>query len=390
VFDKALEYVTIEDIRLLVENRISEGIRLEFKRDHYGRKDADKREFAADVTAMANAQGGHILIGIDEEQGCATAVAGVESENADELVLAVTESLRSIVEPAIFGLRIRWLPLLENKGILLIHVPPSWSAPHAVAYEKTCRFYLRDENGKHPMSVQEIRRAFSFAGEIENKVRDFRSTRLDLLRRNEGPLAIAAEEPRLVFHLLPLSAITTPQQVHFNQHEIGISPFGASGYNSLYSIDGFVTYSGPENNNGPVRAYTTLFRSGIVEAVGKIYGGTSNSIPVVDLTDVEKSLIDKTSQCLGELKKRTVSFPFYIVISILNVKGHAASARFDRNSMLHPYRAKDLLLPELFIDQNNIDSPVSTILRPLFDLLWNAFGWAQSVNFDADGIYVEH
>jgi Putative DNA-binding domain len=389
VFNKAFESLTIADISLLVENRIPEGPRLEFKRDHYGRKDADKREFAADVTAMANAKGGYILIGVDEDQGNAVAATGVSTDNADELILAVAQSLRSIIEPEIFGLGIRWLPILNNLGILLIHVPQSWSAPHAVTHENTCKFFLRDENGKHPMSVQEIKRSFSFAGEIESRVRSFRSARLELLRRNEGPLAIAEDKPKLVYHLLPLSAVTDPQQIQFEQHDSGISPFDASGYNSLYSLDGFVTYSGPEDIVKPVRAFTTLFRSGAVEAVGNIFPNISNNTPILDLTGIESSLILKTDQCFKELKKRGIANPLYVTVSILNVKDHAASARFDRNAMIFPYRATDLLLPELLIDHHNIELPVSNILRPLFDLLWNAFGLSQSVNFDASGNYVK-
>jgi hypothetical protein len=388
VFNKAFEFITIADIHLLITNRIPEGPLLEFKRDHYGRKDADKREFAADVTAMANAKGGYILIGVDEDQGFACAAAGVGTDNADELILAVAQSLRSIIEPEIFGLGVRWLPVLDNMGILLVHVPQSWSAPHAVTHEKSCKFFLRDENGKHPMSVQEIKRSFSFAGEIEGRVREFRSTRLELLRRNEGPLAIAEDEPKLVYHLLPLSAVTNPQQIRFDQHDSGISPFDARGYNSLHSIDGFVTYSGREEIMKAVRAFTTLFRSGAVEAVGNISAGKSDSAPILHLTGIEKSLLEKTEQCLRELKKRGISMPFYVIVSMLSVKGHAASSRFDMNAMLYPFRAEDLQLPELLIDQHNIDLPVPTILRPLFDLLWNAFGWAQSVNYDASGIYV--
>jgi hypothetical protein len=59
----AFDAVTLSDIQSLVDLRIPEGRAIEYKRDHYGRTDADKREFAADVCALANAGGGDLLIG---------------------------------------------------------------------------------------------------------------------------------------------------------------------------------------------------------------------------------------------------------------------------------------------------------------------------------------
>jgi hypothetical protein len=387
IFNKALDEIKVEDILLLVENKITEGGRLDFKRDHYGRSDKDKREFAADVTAMANASGGHLIIGVGEDQGRASSAEGVETSDPDKLVLMAAESLRSMIEPEIFGLKTRWLRLADSRGFLIIHVPRSWSAPHAVTFEKSCKFHLRDENGNHQMSVQEIRRAFTFAGEIENRLRDFRNSRIEMLKRNEGPLATSVDEPKLIFHLLPLTALTDPRQIQFGPHESGIGPFSARGFNSLHSIDGFVTYSGPEEITQAARAFTTLFRSGIVEAVGGILAGNSGTTPTLNLTGIEKSLIDMTACCLRELNNREITYPFYAMVSILNAKGHAAPASSDRDAISYPYRGKDLILPELLIDEKNIKSAAPAILRPLFNLLWNAFGWPQSTNYDRDGIW---
>lgn len=71
MFAKAFDEISLADLQALVDEGIPEGRQLEFKRDHYGRKDDDKREFAADVSAMANAFGGYLLIGIDEKNGIA-------------------------------------------------------------------------------------------------------------------------------------------------------------------------------------------------------------------------------------------------------------------------------------------------------------------------------
>ena len=57
------------DLRSLQENGVAEGIQLDYKRELYGNSDADKREFLKDVSSFANTAGGHIIIGVTEEDG---------------------------------------------------------------------------------------------------------------------------------------------------------------------------------------------------------------------------------------------------------------------------------------------------------------------------------
>lgn len=44
------------------------------------------------------------------------------------------------------------------------------------------------------------------------------------------------------------------------------------------------------------------------------------------------------------------------------------------------------MLPERIIDDLRADS--ATILRPMFDLVWNASGFIRSFNFDSNGKWV--
>jgi len=72
-------------------------------------------------------------------------------------------------------------------------------------------------------------------------------------------------------------------------------------------------------------------------------------------------------------------------ISLLNVKGYILAVGkydrfYDRSFIL---QRDDLLLPELIIEDYPED--VSSILKPLFDSLWNAFGWQRSLHYDEEG-----
>lgn len=49
----------------------------------------------------------------------------------------------------------------------------------------------------------------------------------------------------------------------------------------------------------------------------------------------------------------------------------------------YPIQADTLILPETVVE--DFSTPVNTILKPIFDLVWNTCGYPSSRNFDAKG-----
>ncbi|MBB4243656.1 MULTISPECIES: AlbA family DNA-binding domain-containing protein [Rhizobium] len=129
MFAREFDDIALSDLQALVEEGIPEGRQLEFKRDHYGRKDEDRREFAADVSAMANAVGGYLVIGLDERNGIASDVSGVATPDPDGLVRAVSDTIRTSFEPPILEFRVKWIAIEGERGVLVIKMARSWSAP---------------------------------------------------------------------------------------------------------------------------------------------------------------------------------------------------------------------------------------------------------------------
>jgi predicted HTH transcriptional regulator len=84
MFEKAFDTIDQPDLKALVAGQVAEHRMLEFKREYSSKDDADG-ELLRDLTAMANAQGGDFLIGIDQtKSGVARAILGVEIENLDK------------------------------------------------------------------------------------------------------------------------------------------------------------------------------------------------------------------------------------------------------------------------------------------------------------------
>ncbi len=64
----SLSSISVDDILELVSNRVPERSDLEYKREPYGTSNTDRLEMLRDVAAMANARGGYIIIGIEEDR----------------------------------------------------------------------------------------------------------------------------------------------------------------------------------------------------------------------------------------------------------------------------------------------------------------------------------
>ena len=157
---KGFDELTVGILKSLVADRVEESLRLKFKHEIYGGKDRDNAEAAADLSAMANGVGGTLIIGIADENGCASELVGVKSSDPESLLRTIQNSLRSGIEPTLCGVQIKWVPIDDQRGAIVIYVPRSWYGPHRVNLNKDQNFYIRDENGKHPMSIMELRRAF--------------------------------------------------------------------------------------------------------------------------------------------------------------------------------------------------------------------------------------
>ncbi|MFF1639447.1 helix-turn-helix domain-containing protein [Streptomyces sp. NPDC058246] len=120
----------------LCDQRAAEDVDLDFKQDNAYAKDADGLdEFAKDVTAMANARGGLIVVGVTEnDQGNAERLNPIAI--SDKLHNQLVQALRSRVFPFLPpDFRIRMIadsPTTPECGYILIGVPRSPVAPHAV------------------------------------------------------------------------------------------------------------------------------------------------------------------------------------------------------------------------------------------------------------------
>jgi len=380
---KAVENLELADLQELLDNKVPESKVLEYKRTlKFG--DKEKREFLADVSSFANTAGGHMLIGVHEEGGIPTDFPGVELENPDAEALKLTSLIRDGIEPRIYGVSIRNIPLNELKYVTVIRIPKSWVAPHVVTFNQHWRFYARHSCGKYPLDVPELRQAFLMSGDIVERIKRFRVERLNLILNGEAPTQMVAGH-KVVLHIIPLSSFSNDNLLdltNVSNRMLNLTPMGAEGGFQRYNIDGYLTFAGTLNYNEH-NTYFQLFRSGMAEYVSNIYEIDANKS--IYFAEYELGIIESVNKMLSVYQNYGVTPPLYVFVSLIGVKNYTVSnGRVGMPSFNPRYIDRDILtIPEVVI--NDFSSEIDVTLRPAFDAVWNSSGMNRCPNYDGNG-----
>lgn len=119
---------------------------IDFKQEYplNGSKNRYRREICKDVTAMANAEGGYILIGVETTGELATGFCSVvDSERVAESINSVCLDL---IDRRVRGLEVMPRSLKYNGNnitLVIVHVPPSNVRPHGILWDNTIQFVRR-------------------------------------------------------------------------------------------------------------------------------------------------------------------------------------------------------------------------------------------------------
>jgi len=363
--------ITLNDIQLLKTEQVREGKTLEYKSQI-----PDNVKFLAGISALANTSGGDFIIGIQETNGIPSAIQGIQISNLDNEILKLQNMIRDGLEPRLVNYDIQPIQVNNDNYVLVIRIPQSWNAPHRVL--KNSKFYGRNSAGKYELDVSELRLAFTLSEQVSDRIRRFRVDRIAKIYGDETPVPLI-EGGKLLLHIIPLSAFTTPNRIDigaFYQEPKNLLTIAGSGMLML-NIDGIISYS--NDREKMCYAYTLLFRSGIIEA---IYSYDSHppgkGEKIIPSVAYERDVIKIVPNYLNILFDLEIQPPFYLFISMVDIKDYRLTENtqntVDRNV---------LQLPEIVIDSFGIDP--KKVLKESFDMIWNAFGFTHSFNYDEKG-----
>ncbi len=178
MFNKPTSQLNEEDLQALVDNKERESSILEYKQEISG-TDHEKKEIAKDVSAMANTEGGYLVIGVQEVDGQASAITGTPKTIGRQPVEVWIENvLITNVRPKIaITPKIITLISVSDRVLVVIYVPQSPKRPHMVITDGRNAYYTRHNYQATYADEHEVRSMFLESKSLGDEMKTFLSSR---------------------------------------------------------------------------------------------------------------------------------------------------------------------------------------------------------------------
>ena len=316
-----LDSINESHLKDLVADGVQESRSIEFKAKLVWETDSDKKEFLADVSALANGGGGDLIFGIEEDQGAASAVIGLDSFDLDKDRLRIESILRDGIAPRIVGIRVQPVVLSNGRMAIIVRVPNSLNRPHMVVFKRWSRFYSRNSAGKYQLDVHELRSAFIASESVADRIRQFRVERIDAILQGNTPETLSGKS-YVCIHMIPIAAYDPSFSFDIARVREPLLPIGRRGCNPSVNFDGQLFSA--TVRTGEAVAYVQLFRNGVIEAVdcvepvGPYQQRIDKYLPSVAY---ERDIIDSVSDYTRFYRTHEMPTPVLVGLALLNVKG---------------------------------------------------------------------
>jgi hypothetical protein len=385
MLDKPLGQIGLADLRELITDKVREGKTIDYKQamyllDDVQVRDKQREELLKDVSSFANTVGGHLIIGMAEVDQIPTAILGVPIIDLDKEKNRLDQLIAQWLEPRI-NYDIHPIEVEPGKYVLVIRISQSLVSPHRVIYQRQFgQFWARNSTGAYPMDTSELRRAFNLSETIFEQIKGFRKQRVRLITEGEMPVQIT-QGPALALHLIPLSAFSS--RVDFSLETLkrnahNLFALNAQDRRDRVNIDGLVISAAIR------RAYTQIFRNGVIEAVlsGISRSISEGKITALNIATIQQALLSALPNYLQFFQGLGIHAPISCFITLTQMKGIVLLLEGNYVET-PPIDRATLYLPEATIEDLAIDA--RGFLRPLFDMIWNAAGWDESYDVTING-----
>ncbi|MFA7654335.1 MAG: ATP-binding protein [Candidatus Magasanikbacteria bacterium] len=178
MFNKPISQLNESDIQSLIDNKEKESLVLEFKQEITG-TDHEKKEISKDISAMANADGGYLIIGIKEASSCADSITGTSKDIGRQPVEAWIENIlitnirpRISIKPQVIA-----LTSISDRVVVVIYIPKSPRRPHMVVADGRNAYYIRHNFQAAYADEHEVRSMFLESKSMGDEMKSFLGAR---------------------------------------------------------------------------------------------------------------------------------------------------------------------------------------------------------------------
>jgi hypothetical protein len=387
IFSKPIEQLQAVDLEALITSRARENIALEFKGEMYGPKDADIREMLRDITSIANAEGGVLILGIEEDdEGGAIKLRPIR--DAEVQANRLLGSCASNIAERIPGLRAVPVPIQAGHAIV-VRIPRSYRRPHMITFGGAIDFWIRHDRQKARMSIAEIRSAITTTEDLAMRAERFIADRrrVWMTERAEPLLAIMAtplalEEGRID---------TTDQRLISMLREPPRAPGAEELYQQLLQTTTRVTPT--LRGRGVVTDAEVLevSRTGQVEFILPNQERFARMIEGALLINGHEisAYLRNFLEFISALRILSeMSDPYLLTLSMCHVAGSMMNAQGSWIRMMRQNVWEEH--PHLFIGPiiATVDDKPGPVAKQVADRLWNAFHFERSPYFDQEGKFL--
>jgi hypothetical protein len=369
-------------VRLL--GQLQESRTLEFKRS-FDPGERGRKQLVKAVTALANTSGGDLVIGIEEKNGAVTGVPGVTVDDPDRYIRDESQRLTSGVEPPLPPFDFRPYRVAEGAWAFVLRVPRSWVGPHRSLYDK--EFYVRLPRQSIALSVPELRTAFGLRDTGAERIESFRRERIARLVAGETPVRLIPG-PIAVLHVAPLPSFIDREQVDIvNMVRSGTHmplPLGAQGGNASVNLHG-ICNARPLVNGG-THGYGQAFRNGAYETTAVKAFAEEEPYFVGD--KLAREIVQSVRYARSFLQAYGLSHPMVVMFSFVSaLRLHLrVPADFGGYFDLGPLREEVIAFPEILVEHEGVE--VTVAVKPVLDMVYNAFGQLGCTLYGQDGNWI--
>lgn len=383
--------VTLSELNQLILGKTSEKRTIDYKLALQLDGDEKKKEFLADIVSFANTNGGFLIYGMKEEAGIPIELVGISAASYDILKGQIESIIRDGIAPKLNSVIVADVHITEGRKAIVIKIPQSWSSPHLVWYKRSSKFYARNSShGKYQLEVSEIRTSMLASEYLYEKVRDFRLDRISKIIKNDTPIELY-NSPKFVFHIIPVMSFYSFDRISTEKYNHLINgPNPLHSFQKEFNFEGFLIHN-HYNQPNPNDQYLQIFRNGIIEIVNTGFTNIIQEEKLIFGSAFETYYIQNISIWLELLKFLGLNFPYLLFLSVLEIKGYKFQIRDPHSFYFEnkPINKENLLIPDILIEANFLEQKQKH-LKILFDPIWNACNFDQSLNYKSTGEYVQN
>jgi Putative DNA-binding domain len=386
VLPSTLSQLTEEFFVQVCKEQWAETQTLEFKAVLPKSDEVARQEFRKDVCAMANADGGDLVFGISDVNGCANAIVAINDVGVDATKRRLQQILESKVEPRIHGIQFYACPITEGGFVLTLRIPSSYEGPHRFGSVTEHRFPIRNDSTTTDMTYEQLRNTFGRESTLLEKASQFRMLRVGRIASGQTPRKLGSGVT-MAMHIVPICGLAGRANVDVagiaaNHEVLRLDPDYS--WKRHANLDGVVMY--PYDDPNGVESYAQIFRDGSFEIVKNVQYDPSNSdlAPWVVGQWIGNQLRRGLQTYAATAPAMEIHGPIVVSVSLTGTSG-TTLALGKRSATRNPITEDRLDVPEILIQDISEVLDLDKITRPIMDVLYQCYGERCCNFYDDDG-----